>query len=232
MMNRKAGGAAAVGKPTVGREMTDPISLLFELYYRVHDRPLGDSILETVAAAQEHWEITARVGVNQDGTISVFCRDDKKAKLIGEAIRNAKAVHVMRIPDVSMQDVRRLMRQQGVVAAFGPRGNEQDEQEQVVGGWPRLLAVAYLRSLPDITEAVESDPRCCDSEARFRDVLHTKLGWGVTELDAAVAWVRSGFAIPPPDAAVNDGDGGLSSLSDLPLSGGQPHNPNRDPSQS
>lgn len=185
--------------------MRDTIDSFMELLYLVHGTPLADIMLETVAAAQEHHTMTARIGVNTDGSVSVFSKDPQKAELMAKAIAAKRGLFPISVPPMELGQVRTLMNQPGVMEAF-----TGDPKPQRTDGWNPAVAYIYLDNLSQLIEASEplrhlrehledledTDDSCVQSEGRFRALLKEKLDWMVGEMDNAVNDVRAGKLFP------------------------------------
>lgn len=181
--------------------MRDTIDSFMELLYLVHGTPLADILLETVAAAQEHHTMTARIGVNTDGSVSVFSKDPQKAELMAKAIAAKRGLFPISVPPMELGQVRTLMNQPGVMEAF-----TGDPKPQRTDGWNPAIAYIYLDNLSQLIEAseplrllrehLEDTDESAQSEGRFRAILKEKLDWMVGEMDNAVNDVRAGKPFP------------------------------------
>lgn len=184
--------------------MRDTIDSFMELLHLVYGTPLADILLETVAAAQEHHTMTARIGVNTDGSVSVFSKDPQKAELMAKAIAAKRGLFPISVPPMELGQVRTLLNQPGVLEAF-----TGDPKPQRTDGWNPAVAYIYLDNLSQLVEAseplrllrehledTEIDDCCTQSEGRFRALLKEKLDWMVGEMDNAVNDVRAGKLFP------------------------------------
>lgn len=71
-------------------------------YQSLQGHPLGDLVVEDLAASREHGRITGRVGIAADGQPVIYARSESTAKQLGEAVRRASTVHVRSIPELTM----------------------------------------------------------------------------------------------------------------------------------
>jgi len=178
-------------------------AVLGDLHRQAARRPIGNAIIEGLFGFQHHGEITARVGVNKDGSATVFTTNEDLGKLIVQVLERRPRLHVKTIEGMSQNAFERLLSSDEwraiVLSAAGVASQDAEDVEDPNDAykedcefvykppWPAVSARGYAAAMvAELHDADLAPDMEFESEGRTRSALNEALGWKADELNQAV----------------------------------------------
>ena len=117
---------------------------------------LGSIVLESLAALQEHMETSVLLGVNQDGSCSLFCFNSDLVLLVAKAIREMRGgLHIGSVPRVEPETFAMMAWDEPLRGVLNQRDSEVEhdkltgKETRPANRWPEPAARAFVKSLID-----------------------------------------------------------------------------------
>jgi hypothetical protein len=175
---------------------------LHSLYAKCGAGILGRALVESLLAHQYHGELTVRLGVNQDQTMTVFSVNQQLSALMHRMVERGGTVRVNTIPTFTPREFSRLLGNEdfksNVLQAIGAPDRPEtpaDAYPNDTGGWVSESAKAYVEriaaGLDDeaqrarLREELKAEDSV-NTNARTRILLNGVLGWKADKLNHAV----------------------------------------------
>jgi hypothetical protein len=184
-------------KPT---KPTQPIiGAMYALYSNCGSGILGRAVVESLLAYEHHGELTVRLGVNRDKTMTVFSTNRELAELMQRMLARGGSVRINKIPTFSPRKFNRLLSREdfrkNILGAAQVEAPDEPETPADIypsdtGDWVEPSAKAYIeRMAADMDEADGAKLRDATnlvSEARLRILLNESFGWKADKLNEVV----------------------------------------------